>query len=389
MFSLGCGRGAIRNEQEIARAVAPINECLGEAAWGRATWNDVCKSFASAMPDVVPIIRNVDLPRRAVNTMFVEGIEPERIASYRQHYVTVDPWMNLVEATRHGQIRNTERYHPSASFRDSEFYNEWLSRQDNLKAATGIRIDIDPSNAIVVCLHYSVDAAPSLDGEATEVLNKLKPALIDAVRSAAMLRSHLEQKSQLGSVIEHIQGNVLLVDARRYIHQVNVAATSEMDAGQIYGSVNNTLVLQDAIAQRWLEETIDQLLTKQGERTAVASFMTGEHVYRIRVMHTLDYGGAGFDLLVHPRPLILVNIKMLSGSSLQLDIGALQLAYGLTKAEIRLCETLANGYSLIESAHLLNITEGTVRQRTKSVFHKTGTRRQGELIARVSHFAHG
>lgn len=386
---MAVGGEVVRNEDEIVHAIAPINECLNELAWGRATWRDACRSFAKALPGSVPIIRNVDLPRRVVNTMFVEGLEPEHIASYRQHYVAVDPWMSLVEATRHGQIRTTERHHPSASFRDSEFYNDWLSCQDNLKAATGIRIDVDPSNAIVVCLHYSVDAAPLLDGPATEVLNKLKPALIDAVRSAAMLRSNLEQKSHLGSVIEHIQGSVLLVDARRYIHQANVAATSEVDAGQIYGSVNNILVLQDAIAQRWLEETIDQLLTKQGERTAVASFMTGEHVYRIRVMHTLSYGGEGFDLLVHPRPLILVNIKMLSGSSLQLDIGALQLAYGLTKAEIRLCETLANGYSLIESAHLLNITEGTVRQRTKSLFHKTGTRRQGELIARVSHFAHG
>lgn len=340
------------------------------------------------MPDAVPIIRNVDLSRRVVNTMFVEGLEPEHIASYRQHFVMLDPWMKLAEASRHGQICTTERYHPSASFRDSEFYNDWLSQKDNLKAATGIRIDIDASNAIIVCLHYSVDVAPSLDGQATEILRKLKPALIDAVRSAAMLNSHLEQKSQLGSVIDHFRGNLLLVDAQRYIHNANITAISGMDSGEIYASVSNILVFQDATAQRWLEEAIDQLLVKQGSDTAVAAFVTGEHIYRISVMRSFDYEASNLDLLIHPRPLLLVGIKMLSGCSLHLDVGALQLAYGLTRAEIRLCETLANGYSLIESAHLLNISEGTVRQRTKAVFHKTGTRRQGELIARILHFAH-
>lgn len=388
MRSLDCGREAIRNEEDIARAIAPIHECLSEAAWGRATWSDVCKSFATAVPDAVPIIRNVDLPRRAVNTMFVEGMEPEHVASYRQHYVTVDPWMKLVEATGHGQIRNTERYHPSASFRDSEFYHDWLDRQDNLKAATGIRIDIDASNAIIVCLHYPIDAAPSLDRQTMEILNKLKPALIDAVRSAAMLRSCLEQNPRLGSVIERIGGNALLVDGRRHIHEANAAAISGMESGEIYSNASNILVLQDAIAQRWLEDAINQLLAKQEARTAVATFMTGEHVYRVSVMRALDHGGSDFDLLVHPQPYVLVGIQVLSNCSRRLDAGALQLAYGLTKAEIRLCETLVNGYSLVESAHRLHISEGTVRQRAKAVFHKTGTCRQGELIARVSHFAH-
>lgn len=388
MFSLCCGRGAIRNEEKIARAVVPVNECLNDVAWGRATWSDVCKSFVDAIPDVVPMIRNVDLPRRAVNTMFVEGIEPEHIASYRQHYVTIDPWMKLAETTRHGQIGTTERCHPSASFRDSEFYNDWLGRQDNLKAATGIRIDIDASNAVIICLHYSVDAAPSLDGPATKMLNRLKPALIDAVRSSAMLRSCLEQKSRLGSVIEHIGSNALLVDGQRHIYEANIAAVSGMETDEIYGSVGNILVLHDAIAQRWLDETIDQLLAKQETRTAVATFMTGEHVYRVSVMPALDHADSGFELLVHPRPLVLVDIKLLSNCVLHLDAGALQLAYGLTRAEIQFCEILANGYSLVETAHLLCITEGTVRQRAKAVFHKTGTRRQGELIARILHFAH-
>ena len=378
--------GAIRNEDAIAQMVAPINECLSEAAWGRATWSDVCRRFVDAMPDVVPVIRNFDLPRRVVNTMFVEGIEPEHVASYQEHYVAVDPWVKTVEGMNHGDVCTSEQSHPSASFSDSEFYNDWLSHQDNLTAAAAIRIDIDPSNAVVVCLHYSVRHAAALDRMATEVLNRVKPALINAVRSAAMLRSGLEQTPRLGFLIEHIGGSALLVDGRLRICKANSNALEAMESGQICSCFGNVLVLRDPVAQRWLEEKSNELLVKKGASEVAATFMTDNQVYRINLTRSPDHGGPDYGLLVQPKPHILVVMKLMTSGSLKLDFDALRVAYGLTPAEIRLCETLVNGHSLVESAYRLQITEGTVRQRAKSVFLKTGARRQGELIARVMHF---
>lgn len=378
--------GAIRNEEAVARMVAPINECLTEAAWGRATWRDVCRCIVDVMPDVVPFIRNVDLPRRVINTMFVEGIEPEHIASYLEHYVTIDPWLKAMEEVSHGRVCTTEKNHPSANLSNSEFYNDWLSHQDNLKAATGIRIDIDPRNSVIVCLHYPVRHAPVLDRTATAVLNRVKPALINAVRSAAMLRSGLEQSTWLGSLLEHIGDSALLVDARLRICEANSRAIGAMEHGEIYSGAGNILMLRDPAAQRWLEEKTCEVLAGKGMSEAVATFITDNQVYRISMTRPLDHGGPD-GLLVHPRSHVLVMIKSLTSGLLHLDGEALRLAYGLTPAEIRLCETLVNGCSLKESAYRLQISEGTVRQRAKAVFSKTGARRQGELIARIMHFS--
>lgn len=373
--------GAIRNEEAIAQMVAPINECLSEAAWGRATWNDVCRRFVDVMPDVVPIIRNIDLPRRVVNTMFVEGIEPEHIVSYQEHYVAVDPWVKTIEGIRHGQVCTSEQNHPSERFSDNEFCNGWFSHQENLKAAAAIRIDVDPSNAVIVCLHYSVRHAAALDRTATAVLNKVKPALINAVRSAAMLRSGLEQSPRLGCLIEHIGGSALLVDERLRICEANSKAMKAMENGQLCSDVGSVLVLRDPVAQRWLEEKSSELLRRKGATEVAAAFITDNQVYRINMTRAPDYG-----LLVHPQQRLLVVMKLMTSGSLKLDVEALRVAYGLTPAEIRLCEMLVNGYSLVESAYRLQISEGTVRQRAKAVFLKTGARRQGELIARVMHF---
>jgi DNA-binding CsgD family transcriptional regulator len=54
--------------------------------------------------------------------------------------------------------------------------------------------------------------------------------------------------------------------------------------------------------------------------------------------------------------------------------------YGLTVAEARLACLLASGISLKEAAEILDVTGNTVRSQIKSIFSKTGTNRQGELI---------
>jgi DNA-binding CsgD family transcriptional regulator len=82
-----------------------------------------------------------------------------------------------------------------------------------------------------------------------------------------------------------------------------------------------------------------------------------------------------------------VVVHLLVGTSLRLDGSGLRLAFGLSGAETRLCEILVNGRSLAEAADMLHISEGTARQRIKTIFQKTGVHRQGQLIALVSRFS--
>ncbi|EKF16837.1 helix-turn-helix transcriptional regulator, partial [Nitratireductor pacificus] len=54
--------------------------------------------------------------------------------------------------------------------------------------------------------------------------------------------------------------------------------------------------------------------------------------------------------------------------------------FGLTPAEVRLCEALMQGLSVREAAERIGITEQTARQRLKIIFQKTDTNRQSELM---------
>jgi DNA-binding CsgD family transcriptional regulator len=54
--------------------------------------------------------------------------------------------------------------------------------------------------------------------------------------------------------------------------------------------------------------------------------------------------------------------------------------FGLTPAEVRLVLRLVSGDSLRSAAKALGIKYETVRTHLKSIFQKTGTRRQAELV---------
>ena len=67
----------------------------------------------------------------------------------------------------------------------------------------------------------------------------------------------------------------------------------------------------------------------------------------------------------------------------KITVAFLQERFDLTTAEARLVVHLVTGTSLKSSAKARGVTYETVRRQVKSVFHKTGTHRQSELVLTV------
>jgi DNA-binding CsgD family transcriptional regulator len=66
----------------------------------------------------------------------------------------------------------------------------------------------------------------------------------------------------------------------------------------------------------------------------------------------------------------------------------LQEYFDLTLAEVKVAQSLARGLSLEEAARHLSIKMSTARTQLASIFAKTGSQRQGKLIAILSRIAH-
>ena len=96
------------------------------------------------------------------------------------------------------------------------------------------------------------------------------------------------------------------------------------------------------------------------------------------------------------RPIIMISITPAETDAGQLvllvDLNtgsqptseALKRLFGLTTAEAKLAAGLAAGWSTSELAKRLKVSRSTIRSQLASVFTKTGTCRQGELVSLLS-----
>lgn len=82
--------------------------------------------------------------------------------------------------------------------------------------------------------------------------------------------------------------------------------------------------------------------------------------------------------------MILVHVLT---STVAVDVGALRAVFDLTSREAALAATLSATFSLVEAARELGITYETARSQLKSVFAKTATGSQAELIGLLSNLA--
>jgi DNA-binding CsgD family transcriptional regulator len=66
------------------------------------------------------------------------------------------------------------------------------------------------------------------------------------------------------------------------------------------------------------------------------------------------------------------------------DAALLSLVFGLTSAEARLAAAICEGQDLNGAAATFGVSRQTLRSQLKTVFAKTGSRRQAELVARAA-----
>lgn len=382
---------AISDGERFRKTRLEISEALRDVAWGRSPWFDVCALLAESLPGSAPSIVNYDLETAAVHSAFAVGIDPSYQASYKSYYASLNPWLEFWRKAPAGEVSISERDAPSRSFADSEFHADWLKPQGNMEAAVGMRIDVGVGEVIHIAWHYGLSRAGAYDAPAAAMLEELRPDFARAIRDAGLIRNAVQAGGPLRSLLEHVDGAAFLVDRDRNIRDANQLGERSLRRGGVLQATGYVLAARDCAVQQWLEDVVMRLVDREPVVSTSHVFASGGasggRVFRFIVSRLPDQYAAPTPLLISPRPLVLVVLQLLAGGRLSMDHAALKVAFGLSAAEIRLCEALVNGKSLAAAAGMLGLSDGTVRQRVKMIFHKTHTHRQGELIAALSRFA--
>lgn len=310
---------------------------------------------------------------------YVNRVSQETLADYHQHYSQRDPRMKAIMRRGPGLVASSEMLMPSSEFNRTDVYHEFFVPADRPFVLGGL-LYLEPSRFgmfVANRRHRRVDFGQ----EEIELLEFCFPHLKRAVELMVQYNQVQTEKGALISCLDRLTLGVLLADSRGEIVRINQAAREILAEGDGLTVIRRRLVAVDSNQTSQLHEMIGRAARTTLHRSvSPGGTMAVRRPSLLRPLSVLvsplpvnEY------LLVPERPAVAIFIGD-PERNVESPESCLSRLYRLTPAESRLASKVMQGVSLREAADQLKVTYETARSQLKSVFLKTETSRQTELI---------
>lgn len=205
------------------------------------------------------------------------------------------------------------------------------------------------------------------------------------LRRALRMHNQLDRSESLGELyaqaISRLSVATIVLDESGSVLQVNPVAKEILEQADGLKLVGGRLEATYPSDNRELQRLVRNAFAREGEegKTVAEAMSVARPSGQVNLglvveaIPSLDWAeGKG-------KPAAVVYIRDAVGKSIASEVVTKQL-FNLTRAETALAMELANGLSLEEAAEALNVRRNTARAHLRSIFSKTGVRRQTELV---------
>ncbi len=321
------------------------------------------------------------LPR----TLVARGLDDDTSADFlsRHHRDNVWRHQRCENAQLNRELFHAKRDVSEADQRESAWYQEFMPRHHMADAFSVCALRKHESHVALTVI--SETNSPPFDPAILCEINAIYPALNQALELFHRLRGTvLERQFFETTSCSKQQAHVLLDNFGRIVQCTDDA----MDILQMNDGITTEagyLKLQDlSLDQRMgacFRQTLEATKGRSLPKPLAVERPSGDTPY------VLDFCPWVVTDASHPEDESYVLITLFTPDN-KPDLRAelVQAAYGLSSAETRVVSALVNGMDLKEIAAANHITVYTVRNHLKSVFAKTGFKRQGELIGKLVSF---
>ncbi|PZQ47039.1 MAG: hypothetical protein DI556_18815 [Rhodovulum sulfidophilum] len=256
------------------------------------------------------------------------------------------------------------------------FYDEWLAPQ-GAESFLAAKAPVGARHTALICLHRGGRRA-EFDAGDVEMLGRLAPVFSQAARLSLRLR---EAEQGLGG-----RGiGRILVDAEARVLTMDARAEAQLDAHPEIAIVGRRIAVTATPAGGGLGKLVAAAC--RGEAGGLGGGSGGDLLVRSArtglpelVLTVAPFtGAAALDLPVARAAAILIqDLRPGVDARAAARLAAL---FGLTPREAELATALAGGASLRDHAAARGVSHETTRTHLRSLFAKTGTARQAELVA--------
>ncbi|NMG77607.1 LuxR C-terminal-related transcriptional regulator [Aromatoleum diolicum] len=210
-------------------------------------------------------------------------------------------------------------------------------------------------------------------------------ALLPHLRRALQIHNQLNRSASLGAMYAHAISRLsiamVVLDESGKVLDQNLIAKEILDSGDGLKIVGGRLEATYPSDNRELQRIVRNAFARYGaeDLTVTEAMSISRPSGQVNLGVVVEVVPSSEWAEGKGQPAAVVYIRDAAGKSLASSAAAKQL-FNLTPAETALALELTNGLSLEEAAEALNIRRNTARAHLRSIFSKTGVRRQTELV---------
>lgn len=345
-----------------------------DAALDRALWPAVLEAAARYFGASHSIVYTPDVALDMGGFFLSHNVAKEMIDAHEAHYRSLDLW-TLGHHSRFGDREGGftgDMLVPFNVLMKSEFYADFLRPNGLHHLCTAAVHERPQAGQMVSFAMFRGPRRAGFEEHHRQVCEQLAPHIQRALVISERLRSCERERRVDSSMLDSAPVAIFLVDASAKVLRLTEAAEQLMRKATHLSLRSNRLwsVARDGRLTEAIRETARADMREPFSRLLVITDAAQSNRLHVLIVK------AG----MHLRGCAYVVVGPLATANSARFSSHLRLVYRLTSAEVRLCEMLIRGHSINEAAALLSIKRSTAVSQLKSVFSKTETRRQSELM---------
>ena len=249
------------------------------------------------------------------------------------------------------------------------------------RGSVAIRIRLDERRSIWVVTRAPLDEG-SIAADWFEVLADLQPLLSGITKPYLALARSERRRLIAEYVLETSGAGVILVDEHGVVLNTNAVADAMLAETQQLGLFDGKIVAHRQAEQQLLKDHIRTMAHHQSPNSrpdcyATLALSRDDHLIPVTA---IIRPGPPYAPISAPLRRTAVIVLRDPARQNPLDAIDIEHLFKLTKAEAKLARLLAAGMNTEEAAIQLSVSKHTVRSQLQSIFTKTGTNRQTELV---------
>jgi DNA-binding CsgD family transcriptional regulator len=297
---------------------------------------------------------------------------------YNERYAKLDPRAPVYLGAPVGEWLSCHHYFNDDFVESSEFYQDFLIPYGG-RYISGVKLLENATHAVLLGVHSGIDRQP-LASDALDFLRRVTPHLERALRLIFQYAELQNQWAVTKATLDMLDYGAFICDQTADVLVANETALAIAEQRDGIEIRSGRVILTETKAHARLRSTLLRTPDGLSDRADVGALL----VNRRSELPAFQLIARRLDpqrslLGMSERSLWSVMISDPARASVP-TMRAVAVMYGLTPAEAKLAAHLAAGMTLDEIAEHSHVKRSTVKSQLGSLFAKTGTRRQAELV---------